>query len=254
MQARVVPSFRGVRWLGEGWRLFRVAPLGWVAMVFTYLLLTQILALVPLIGAAAAAMLVPAFSVGLMAAARAAASGGKPELTMLFDGLRNGLRGQLVLGAVYLACIMLVIGASALADDEGGLRAVMAGRRKPDELAPGDFILPLAVFALTYAPVMMLFWFAPPLAAWHGIAPVKALFFSFFACLMNWRAFVAYGAATAFVMLVVPFLALSAAMLASGGEHRLQAASIMIPLLLLLLPTLFASFYASYRDIFGPAE
>jgi hypothetical protein len=28
----------------------------------------------------------------------------------------------------------------------------------------------------------------------------------------------------------------------------------MVPLLLVLLPTLFASFYASYRDVFGGGE
>ena len=234
--------------------MFRVAPLAWVALVFTYLLLTQILALVPLIGAAAAATLVPAFTVGLMAAARASASGGPLALTLLFDGFRNGLRAQLVLGAIYLTCIMLVIGATALVDDGGGLRSMMAGKRTPAELNPGDVIWPIVVFGLAYAPVMMMFWFAPPLAAWHDVAPAKALFFSFFACLMNWRAFLAYGAATTFVMLALPFLVLSIVMLASGGAQRLQAGSLMIPLLLLLLPTLFASFYASYRDVFGPGE
>jgi len=34
---------------------------------------------------------------------------------------------------------------------------------------------------------------------------------------MNWRAFLAYGTVTAAVTLVLPFLALSGLMLASGG-------------------------------------
>jgi hypothetical protein len=98
---------------------------------------------------------------------------------------------------------------------------------------------------------MMMFWFAPPLAAWHGAGPGKALFFSFFACLMNWRAFLAYGAATAFVTLVLPFVALSLLVIASGGTLRLSAMALVFPLLIVLLPTLFASFYASYRDVFA---
>ena len=39
MQARVVSAGRGARWLAEGWRLFRVAPLAWLAAVFGYWLL-----------------------------------------------------------------------------------------------------------------------------------------------------------------------------------------------------------------------
>jgi hypothetical protein len=94
----------------------------------------------------------------------------------------------------------------------------------------------------------MMFWFAPPLAAWHATAPVKALFFSFFACLMNWRAFLAYGAVTLAVALLLPLALLSLLLLLS---LKVAAMSLVFPLLLVLLPTLFASFYASYRDIFG---
>lgn len=251
MQARIVPAARGARWLAEGWRCFRAAPLGWLALVFAYLLLTQIMALVPVVGSAAAAALVPAFSVGLMAAARATAAGAKLELGVLFDGFRHGLRGQLVLGAVYLACILLVVGLSALADHEGEVRAVLSGKRAPEELEPAQIFGPLAAFGLAYAPVMMMFWFAPLLAAWHGAGAAKALFYSFFACLMNWRAFLAYGAVTAAVMVALPFVLISVVVLASSGAHRLQAGSLMIPLLLVMLPTLFASFYASYQDVFG---
>ena len=64
MQARIVSAGRGARWLGEGWRIFRAAPLGWVAIVFAYIFLTQLMSLVPLVGPAAAALLVPAFKIG----------------------------------------------------------------------------------------------------------------------------------------------------------------------------------------------
>jgi len=39
--------------------------------------------------------------------------------------------------------------------------------------------------------------------------------------------------------------------LASGGSLRLQPMALVLPLALVMLPTLFASFYASYRDVFG---
>jgi hypothetical protein len=111
------------------------------------------------------------------------------------------------------------------------------------------FLAALGAAAALYTPVLMMFWFAPPLAAWHGTAPAKALFFSFFACLMNWRAFLAYGAVTAVAALALPLAVVSVVALASLG---VPAMSLVFPLLIVLLPTLFASFYASYRDVFRP--
>jgi hypothetical protein len=252
MQARIVETPQGARWLADGWRLFRAAPLGWLALVFAYWLIMTLVSVVPLVGVAAASVLVPAFSVGFMAAARAAARRGPLELALLFDGFRHHLRSQIILGVVYFACLGLVLAATALAD-EGALAGwMLAGRRPEDEVLQSDgFLAALACAAALYAPVLMMFWFAPPLAAWHGVGPAKALFFSFFACLMNWRAFLVYGAVTALVALALPLAALSALMLFSGGALKLTVMSLVFPLLIVLLPTLFASFYASYRDVFG---
>jgi hypothetical protein len=66
---------------------------------------------------------------------------------------------------------------------------------------------------------------------------------------MNWRAFAAYGAVTALVVFVIPFVALS--LFALSGVASFAAATLVFPLLFVVLPTLFASFYASYRDVFG---
>jgi len=249
MHARIVATARGARWLAEGWRLFSAAPLGWIAIVFAYWLLMTLVSIVPVVGVAAASILVPAFSVGFRAAARAAARKGPVELALLFDGFRNHLRSQLILGVAYFACLGLVLAATALAD--GGALAgwMLTGQRPEDEVLRSDaFLAALASAAALYTPVLMMFWFAPPLAAWHGTAPAKALFFSFFACLMNWRAFLAYGAVTAVVALALPLAVVSVVALASLS---VSAMSLVFPLLIVLLPTLFASFYASYRDVFG---
>jgi len=249
MQARIVETLRGVRWLADGWRLFRAAPLGWIAMVFAYWLIMTLVSVVPLVGVAAASILVPAFSVGFMAAARAAASRGPVELAQLFDGFRHHLRSQMVLGVVYLACLALLLAATALAD-EGALATWMLAGRKPEDevLQSEEFLTALVAAAALYAPVLMMFWFAPLLAAWHGAGPAKAVFFSFFACLMNWRAFLAYGAVTALLTLALPLAVLGVVTFAS---LKVAPMALVFPLLIVLLPTLFASFYASYRDVFG---
>ncbi len=252
MQARIVGAARGARWLAEGWQFFRAGPLGWLALVFAYWLIMTIVSLVPYAGIAAASIMVPAFSVGFMAAARAAERGGRVELALLFDGFRHAQKAQLALGVIYLACLGLVLAATALVDDGALAGWMLAGRRPEDEvLQSGAFFAALAAALALYTPVMMMFWFAPPLVAWHASPPAKALFFSLAACLLNWRAFLAYGAVTALVTLVLPFVALSILLIASGGALRAPVMSLVFPLLILLLPTLFGSFYASYRDVFG---
>ena len=250
MQARIVETTRGARWLAEGWRLFRAAPLGWLAAVFGYWLLMTLVSLVPFIGVAAAAIMVPAFSVGFMALARAAGHKAPLEMALLFDGFRHEPRAQFALGGIYLACLGLLLAASALADSGALARWMISGERPSDEVMQSEeFVTALAAAGALYLPVMLAFWFAPPLASWHATGAAKALFFSFAASMMNWRAFLAYGAVMAVVTLLVPFLVISAFALA--GALAPPAGVIIFPLAILLLPTLFASFYASYRDVFG---
>ena len=252
MRARIVSAAQGARWLLEGWRLFSAAPLAWLGLLLAYWLLMTLASIIPFIGVAVASIAVPAFSVGFMAAARAASRRAGIEMTLLFDGFRHELRPQLVLGAIYLASLALVMGGGSLADDGALARWMLTGKRPAGDVLQSDaFLTALACTGALYLPVMMMFWFAPPLVAWHSAAPAKALFYSFFGCLMNWRAFLAYGAAAALVTLVVPFLLVVTLRTVFAGA---SFAWLAFPLLSVLLPTLFASFYASYRDVFGTPE
>lgn len=259
MRAKVASFRRGAGWVGDGWRLFRSAPLAWVAIVALYWLLMSLLGSLsafgapPQLGVAVAVVLVPAFSVGFMAAARAAQQGGSPALADLFAGFRGGrLPAQLALGAVYALALALVLWLTTFAD-AGALARWMVGGKGPDEqmMRSEAFRTALALAALGYAPVMMMYWFAPVLVAWHGLGAAKALFFSFFAMLLNWRAFLGYGLAAALVAVVIPFSVFTVLLLASGGGLRALLAGLALPLLLVLLPVMYASFFASYRDIFG---
>jgi hypothetical protein len=253
MRPRVSTALGGVRWLLEGWRLFRVSPAVWLMLVFLYWLLMTLLSVLPAIGVVAATLLVPGFSVGFMAASRICERKLAPEIAVLFSGFRGGLLPrQLALGAVYCGSLALLLGASSLADGGALARWMVSGARPDVETLQSDaFYAALVVAAAGYAPVMALFWFAPVLAAWHGLGAAQALFYSFFATLVNWRAFLGYGAAAALVTIALPALVLGALLVASGGQLRLGLMSLVLPLLILLLPTLLASFYASYRDVFG---
>jgi hypothetical protein len=253
--ARIVAAGRGVRWLGEGWRLFRAAPLSWIALVFGYWLLMNLLVLIPVAGILVAPLLVPAFSMSFMAAGRAAERGGPVGLDTLFAGFRAQLPRLLALGAVYLACLALVLGATALVDG-GSLVHAMLGAQPTagTKVQSGAVISAMLVAAALYGPVMMMFWFAPVLVAWHGVGVAKALFFSFLACVLNWRPFLTYGAVAVLMTVVAPSFALSALLLFTGGTLPVSLESFVYVLMLVMMPTLLASFYVSYRDVFGAQD
>ena len=107
---------------------------------------------------------------------------------------------------------------------------------------------------LLFTPLMMAYWYAPVLTAWHGCTPAKALFFSFFASMRNWRAFLAYGASLVVFAGLVPGLLLGLLSSLVPDSGSFFAALLSVPLLLVLAPTLFASFYVSYREVFVGIE
>lgn len=255
MRARIVSWSSGARWLPEGWRIFRVSPLSWLVLVFAYWLLMTFISLVPVLGVVAAIVLVPPFAVGFMHASRSAAGGTPVEVRDLFAGFRERLRGQLVLGAAYFAALALVFAGAALVDG-GMLARVMLGAEALDPKAAreGAFAQAALAAAVLYMPVLMAFWFAPVLVAWQAMPPMKALFYSFFACVMNWRGFLAYGAVTALVTVVVPFVVLTGFSMLSQGSAPVPVGRMLLPIMILLLPVLYASFYAGYRDIFSTDE
>ena len=46
---------------------------------------------------------------------------------------------------------------------------------------------------MLHTPLFLMFWHAPALVHWHGVSPVKSLFFSLVACLKNFGAYLVYG-------------------------------------------------------------
>ena len=95
----------------------------------------------------------------------------------------------------------------------------------------------------------MRYGYAPVLAAWHGLSPAKALFFSFVACLRNWRVFILYGLTIMIAGVLVPGFVLGV-MGSLFSDARLFTVALTLIVALVLAPTLYASFYVSYRDVF----
>ncbi|MCC7059059.1 MAG: hypothetical protein IT508_02375 [Burkholderiaceae bacterium] len=251
MQARQLPAIRGWNWIVDGFRLFRTNPALLTFLVFGYWLVLIFLNLVPLLGMVLAPLCVPALSVGVMNGCRALERTNENGFGLLFSGFGKNRSTLLVLGAAYLLGSLAVFAGSALVDDGALLKIMMAGEHPPDDLLESDqLLLALQVTLVLMVPVLMAFWFAPMLAAWDGLPAGKALFFSFVACLRNWRPFLMYGFGVALISAILPGLVLGLVGALSTPLLRMVAVAMSLPLLFVFVPTLFASFYVSYRDVF----
>src|SRR5437667_2023363 len=246
---RVVPAKNGWFWLLKGFALFRKSPVMWLFLVFTYWIAVALLGQIRYLGLATSTVLLPAFSVSFMAMCAVLERGGMLRPALLFSGFQSGLATLIALGVLYLLSVVAVLGIASLADAGARLQWVFYGQEPPQEgLRDGSVSRALVFAALAGAPVLMAFWFAPVLAAWNRIGAAQSLFYSFFAVWRNWRAFFVYGAVLAVAGAVFLIMLTFAALLVEGRMQVLH--SLALILTLVSWPTLFASLYASYRDIF----
>lgn len=250
----IVPAAHGWQWVKRGFALFGRAPLGWILAAISYWMIMTLAGVIPYLGVAVALVLTPVFSVSFMAMSREVERSGRLELPMLFAGFRAHLPALVTLGGLYLALVILILAATQVVDGGALMRWMLLGRRPSPEDADGAGVGEAALLAcVLFVPVILAFWFAPVLVAWHGMPAPKALFFSFFASLRNWPAFLVYGASLAVVAGLVPGIAFS--VLAVGMQGSKSAAGMLqlfgLVVVVTLLPVIYASIYASYRDVFG---
>jgi hypothetical protein len=244
----IVPATNGLQWLRIGWLLFMRNPLMWILAFSAQWLIVAVLTQIPFIGPVLATLSLPAFSVGFLSMG-AAAEGGRPlEPGLLFAGFRNNPGPLFVLGGLYLVAGALTILIANLNTDIS-LSTTPEGAPQLTGLNMSDFALPALFFFLA----QMAFWFAPALTSWHRMTPPKALFFSFFACLKNWRAFLLYVLALTLFSLggIMLFSVLMALFFGNSAPPEASLQNFAFAFVLGLMPMLLASVYASYRDIFG---
>jgi len=249
----IAPAKSGWKWLAEGLRLFRASPGRWTLLVVAYWLLIAIVNRIDYLGAIAVTICLPGFSASFMVVCDEIRRGHPLRLTMLFAGFQRNPRTMVLLGVIYLVSVTAVLGISALADG-GVLMNWLLLNKPPDERAilEGKLSASLLLAAVAATPMLMAFWFAPLLAAFEDMSAAKSLFYSFFACWRNWRALCVYGCAvTIFAMFIAMFVALFAVL--SGGNPN-AARGFMLAATIVMMPTLFGSFYAAFVEIFPRAE
>ena len=251
MKLNIVPARTGLVWVKLGVTTFFRQPLAFAGLFFMFMALVSIATLVPYVGSALALALLPAVTLGLMAATLEASKGKFPMPTLLITAFRAGrqqARAMLTLGAFYAAGFLAIMGISTLFD--GGKFArlyLLGGKITQDLVSAPDFQLAMWVSTALYLPLSLLFWHAPALVHWHGVSPVKSLFFSLVACLRNVRAFTLFGLGWIGVFL---FGGLVVTLFAGLIGSAQVAGMAMVPAALLMAAMFFTSVYFSFRDSF----
>ncbi|WNO06592.1 BPSS1780 family membrane protein [Rhodoferax mekongensis] len=256
MKLQIVPARQGVVWFQQGVRTFMKQPLAFTGLFFMFMAAISLLSLLPVIGTPIALALLPAATLGLMAATEIADKGQFPMPQVLIAGFRAGkerLQSMVVLGVLYAVGFILLMGISATIDGGQFARVyLMGGELSPEVVLQGDFQTAALVAMVLYLPLSLLFWHAPALVHWHGISPVKSLFFSAVACLRNFWAFTVFGMVWMAAFLgVATGVAIVVSVL--GNVELINA--ILFPLGLAMAAMFFTSFYFTYRDCFDtPTE
>lgn len=234
MEVRQVDAKQGWQWIVTGFYIFRQIPLMWILLCTTLLLIAVTLSLIPMAGQFIFTLLSPVFLAGLMIGCRALEQGEKLEIAHLLAGFRNTPGPLITIGGIYLVGQVLILGLFMLVGGDVLMDLLIDGKRVDEnelKSVSGNMLSASLVGLSLSVPLMMATWFAPLLVIFNGMAAVDAMRLSFVACLKNIIAFQIYG------------ITLVALIILATMPYGLG--------LFILVPTMFASIYASYRDIFA---
>lgn len=230
----------GLAWVKAGWRLFMLAPVPWTGMTALVFLILIAVGMVPAIGPLAVHILSPLIVAGYLAASRGGEAGEPISFIYLSSGWRDARQPLLVIGAVYMVGTLLLF-QLLHAMTGSNVQELLAQTQNPADLTPEQaeqilsVLLPaMGIGSLLFAPLLMATWFAPGLALFEGFPAGRAMWWSLWACWVNWRPILFYSL-----------------LLGLAGMVAIQ-----IPYdlgLLVFLPWTLTSTYAAYQDIFCPA-
>jgi len=231
-QPRHVSPAESLVWLKAGWSYFIRNPGVWLAISMIFFIMLFVLGLVPLLGWAVVLIGFPIMVSGMVLGCDAQANGRPLRVDHLFAGLKVHAGNLALVGVFYLlggliaGFVSVVIGGGAALT--GYILGALAGLGLG--LVSG-VVLGSVVFSVLWVLLITALWFAAPLVVLRNTPPLDAMKMSLSACFNNFGAFVVLG--------VLIYVLIWVAMLPAGLG------------VLVLIPVLAGTLYASYQDIFG---
>lgn len=218
-EGQSVPVGSVTKWIGQGWAMFKEAPAVWIGITVIAVVISMIIAVIPIVNLLNG-ILGPILMGGIMCACKAQDEGRTPTLGHLFSAFSEHFGSLIVVGLLYLGGALLI----------GVVLGILVGIGVINEDNPASVTMMVLLALIPFLALLMAMMFAPVLVVLHALKPVEAMKVSFNGCLKNIGPLILY-------LLLVSLLIIAA----------------MIPLLLgllVMIPVVYGSMYAAYKDIF----
>ncbi|HWT21372.1 MAG TPA: BPSS1780 family membrane protein [Variovorax sp.] len=273
MKLHIVPARTGAEWVRLGLKTFWRQPLAFISLFFLLMALISTVSLLPLVGSVLAPILLPFMTLGLMVAtsvaytdnaegAGIAGDAQRPTGSAMFVAVAGAMRTEWrslvklgVISAVYFVVAVLL---TSFIDGGQLARAYLLDDMPSAEtIASSDFQVARMFLMCLNLPLSLAMWHAPALVHWHGVEPVKSIFFSVVALFRNFGAYALFVLAWFGVFLLAGIgMGLIATVLigvgAAAGGAALIGNVLIVGSALVLAAMSLSSTWFTFRDSFDP--
>ncbi|MDP3621864.1 MAG: BPSS1780 family membrane protein [Polynucleobacter sp.] len=251
MKLNLVSHRDAIKWIRQGFWLFKQNPLGFLMLVFMYVFFAQLAILIPVIGVFIVLLITPALSIGFMTACRQAIQKERILPTVYLAAFKlpstMARKRVLQLGLIYTACILMLSFLASLMVDFEALLPLVTSDQPPSAEAMQQLYKMIFVGGALYIPVAMLMWFSPLLVAWADMPLMQAIFSSWMACWSNRAAFAYYIFIWSTALVALPMLIGSGLDAVGLGSI---ASYVVAPLSMAGLTVMHCSFFATWKGCF----
>lgn len=245
-----LPFTTGWQWLKQGFALFRRQPGFLTMIVFCNFLFVIVLNAIPLLGGILSLVFIPSFTIAIMQACRVIDDGEPIKPSLLVTGFRQpAFKALCKLGLVYFALfVLLLLAVSPWIDAEAVRQVSKMADARALSLIQGSTTLALLAYVVMMMVSLLFLAFAPGLTYWKQMPTFKAIFYSVFAVMGSFRAFLG---------LVLSWFGIywSTGLLFAMILGRSQIVFVVLMWLnLVFFLILQCAMYAAYKQILGAPE
>ncbi len=252
IQPNVVAIFEGRDWLLHGYNIFKKQPLVWILTLLAYWTAMFLFGLIPIVGLLVSLVISPGIAFGFICLAKAIDQNQPVPPRIIISGFTGSKKFDLILlGFYYCGFLILIFMLIMLLNDKSLINLV----NNPDlqiksEAQSGSFFnIKVITVLILYIPIQMIFWFAPQLVVWGNLNSIKAMFYSFFAVLLNWKSFITY--LLTWTMILVGISIFIALLISLFKIDQGSLFVLFLPISLLIMGIAHCSYYASTKTIFS---
>ena len=252
IQPNIAAIFEGRDWLLHGYNIFKKQPLVWIMTLLAYWTAMFLFGLIPIVGLIVSLIISPGIAFGFICLAKAVDQNHVVAPRIIISGFIGSKKFDLILlGLYYCGSLFLIFILITLLNDKSVIDLVNNPdlQIKSEAQSENVFNIKIMTVLILYIPIQMIFWFAPQLVVWGNLNSIKAMFYSFFAVLLNWKSFLTYLLTWTVILLTISIFI--AVFISLFEIDRGSLFILFLPISLLIMGIAHCSYYASTKTIFS---